>query len=297
MSGQNRVPSTGSSAAAFTAPGLATFVDCEGGDRERDRWVGPPESEGGVDHEAREDSCGEVGAEHVLGALSAGGRGAELQADALLGAAERGHEDAGGREADAEPAGGGVSAGDQGAKRVLGDVGGEQEEADCDELLRALLGLGGEVPAAREAPDHDDRCKGFDSGIQAEAQQRDGARERRGGDRDRALERHVGEAQPGEQLGPVDQPVALVIGRRCRGARWRRAGQLRRQLNRRGAHRAASARWRWTSRSCSPAPGLTAEAQAPAPAGAGLNVDPCPVVEHVAGIVTRISATERTPPA
>ena len=60
-------------AAALAAPGLAAFVESERGDAKRDRGVGPPESEGDVERQAREDAGGEVGAEHVLRAL-AGGR-------------------------------------------------------------------------------------------------------------------------------------------------------------------------------------------------------------------------------
>ena len=94
--------------------------------RERDGGIGPPEAEGGVEREACEHAGGEVGAEQVLGAFAGGGAGAEAMAEAVLGVAEEGHDDdAGDREADPEPAGVGVLAGDQGADRVLRDVGGE----------------------------------------------------------------------------------------------------------------------------------------------------------------------------
>ncbi len=98
---------------------------------------------------------------------------------------------------------------DEGAQRVLGDVGGEQEEGDRDEPLRVVLGVGGEPPGAGEAPDDDDRRKPFDRGVQTEAEQRDGAGEDRRGDADSTLDRHVGEAEPRERLCASDQAVAL----------------------------------------------------------------------------------------
>ena len=79
------------------------------------------------------------------------------------------------------------------ADGVLGDVGGEQKEGDRDESLCALLGVLGESAGAGEAPDDDDRCERLDRGVKAEPEQRDGAGEGRGGDRDRALGGHVGE--------------------------------------------------------------------------------------------------------
>ena len=97
----------------------------------------------------------------------------------------------------------------EGADRVLGDVGGEQEEGDRDEPLGASLGVLGESAGAGEAPDDDDRCERLDRGVKAEAEQRDRAGEDRRGDRDRALGGHVGEAEPGQRLGAADQPVAL----------------------------------------------------------------------------------------
>ena len=92
-------------AAAVALPGLAAFFDGEGGDGERDGGIGPPEAEGCVEREAGEHSCGEVGAEQVLGAFAGGGARSQALADAVLGLAELGHDDdAGDREADPGPA-------------------------------------------------------------------------------------------------------------------------------------------------------------------------------------------------
>ena len=99
------------------------------------------------------------------------------------------------------------------ADRVLGDVGGEQEEGDRDEPLGALLGVLGEPAGAGEAPDHDDRREPLDHGVKAEAEQGDGAGEQRCGDRDCALGAHVGEAEPGQRLRAADQPIALEAAR------------------------------------------------------------------------------------
>ena len=46
---------------------------------------------------------------------------------------------------------------DQGADRVLGDIGGEQDEADRHELLGTALRGPGDAALSGEAPDHDDR--------------------------------------------------------------------------------------------------------------------------------------------
>ena len=130
------------------------------------------------------------------------------------------------------------------ADRVLGDVGGEQEEGDRDEPLGALLGVVGEPTDAGEAPDHDDRREGFDHGVQAEAEQRDRAGEQRRGDRDRALGAHVGETEPGQRLRAADQPITLEGLERAllrRGDRRRGEG---RELKRWGAHGVSAARSR-----------------------------------------------------
>ena len=129
-------------AAPFALPGLVAFFDGEGGDGEHDGGIGPPEAEGRVDREADEHSGGEVGAEQVLGAFACGRAGSQTLADAVLRVAELGHDDdARDREADPDPARVGVLAGDQGAGRVLRDVGGEEEEADRDESFGVSFGV------------------------------------------------------------------------------------------------------------------------------------------------------------
>ena len=100
---------------------------------------------------------------------------------------------------------------DERADGVLGDVGGEQEEGDRDEPLRALLGGFAEAAGAGESPDYDDRRERLDRGVEPEAEQRDGAREDRGGDGDRSLCAHICERKPGEGFGAADQPVALAL--------------------------------------------------------------------------------------
>src|ERR1035437_7558211 len=202
----------GGGAAAFAAPGLAAFFDRERGDAERDNRVGPPESEGDVQRQAYEHAGGEVGAEHVLGSFAGGGARGELGTDAAPGASEERHDEhAGDRQADPDPADAGTVGIDKGAQRGLGDIGGEQEEADRDEPLGALLGVVGEAPLAGEAPDYDDRCEALDRRVKAETEQRDGAGDDRGRDRDSPLDGHVREAQPRERLGATNEPIALVL--------------------------------------------------------------------------------------
>ena len=113
-------------AAAVALPGCPAFLEGEDGDGERDGGIDPPEPEGRVEREACEDADRKVGAEQVLGAFARGRTGAEALADAVFGFAEERHDDdARDRQADSEPAGAGVLAGDQDADRVLGDVRGE----------------------------------------------------------------------------------------------------------------------------------------------------------------------------
>jgi hypothetical protein len=80
-----------------------------------------------------------------------------------LGDAEPGtdQERAGG-EADSEPACLGVVLDGERAQRLDGDVGGEQEEAERDELLCAPLGGQGVDARAGEAPDDDEAGESLD---------------------------------------------------------------------------------------------------------------------------------------
>jgi hypothetical protein len=57
-----------------------------------------------------------------------------------------------------------------------GDVGPEQPEADRDEFLGALLGLGAAKAGAGEPPDDDDAGQGFDAAVETEAEQGRGCR-------------------------------------------------------------------------------------------------------------------------
>jgi hypothetical protein len=69
-----------------------------------------------------------------------------------------------------------------------------------------------ETSAAGEAPDDDRAGESLDRGVDAEADQRDGAGEDDGEDRDRPFERHVGQAGPRQHLDVLRQaPVGLAV--------------------------------------------------------------------------------------
>ena len=171
--------------------------------------------------QAGENAGGEVGAEHVLRAFAGGRARAEALPDRCFALPSNGMARCSRSTGRCRASWWRVFAACERADGVLGDEGSEQEEADRDESLRALLGVLGEPAAAGEAPDHDHRGQAFDHGVQPEPEQRDRAGEDRGGDPDRALGGHLGEAEPGERLRTADQPVtlgrverALAAGRR-----------------------------------------------------------------------------------
>jgi cytochrome P450 len=84
-------------------------------------------------------------------------------------------------------------------REVIRDIGGEEEELDGDELLRALLGCMGEDTMAGEAPNDDEARHALDAGIEAEADEGDRGGDDAGGDRHRSLDRHPAEREPGKQ--------------------------------------------------------------------------------------------------
>lgn len=85
------IEARGFDAATFPAPGLEPLADGDDGDQEGGDRIKPPGPEQSIAEQAEEDGAGEVGAEHVLGALAVGRLRAELAGDPLLGAAEQRH--------------------------------------------------------------------------------------------------------------------------------------------------------------------------------------------------------------
>lgn len=193
----------------------------QGGDEQPDGGVEPPPTQQRVGQQPDQDRAGQVGAQQVLDALPGGGPGAEAGTEALLRHAQQRHDDhAGGGESDAQPAGCGPVPGQQGGDRVVGDVRGEQEEADRDRPLRPVLGGLGHRPTAGEPPDDDHTGQTLDGRVQAESQQRHRPRQHRGDDRDRALSGHVAQRQPRQQPGAPcgPMPPRVPATRRSRSA-------------------------------------------------------------------------------
>ena len=164
-------------AAAVAAPGVDAFLDRDGGDQQADHGVQPPGAGDRVAEQADQQRAGEIGAEDVLAALALGRGRADLVGDPLLGDPQQRHRDqAEHGQQHAEDADVGALVAEQGAHRLEGDVGREQEELDRDELLGALLGRLGEHARAGEAPDDDHAGEALDHGVQAEADERDRSR-------------------------------------------------------------------------------------------------------------------------
>ena len=118
-------------------------------------------------------------------------------------------------QADPDPACGWVVAGEECAQRLDADVSGEQEEADCDQLLRAPLGAAGATPLAGEEPEHHTTGERLDQAVRSEADQCDRAGSKPGSDRDRELDHVPADTAPGEQPRPPLEPCPL--GRRGTG--------------------------------------------------------------------------------
>src|SRR5690242_19396344 len=77
------------------------------------------------------------------------------------------------RKADTDPADLGVLGSEQGTHRLECDVGSQQEELDCHQTLRSLLGGVREHPMSCETPDDDQAGDTLHPRIEPEADQRD----------------------------------------------------------------------------------------------------------------------------
>ena len=94
------------SAAPVSAPGLDALPDREHRNAQCHNGVQPPPSPQRVAQQPHQHGHGEIGAQQILGTLTAGGRRAQPPAQPLLGAAQQWHHDqAGDRQPDAHPAG------------------------------------------------------------------------------------------------------------------------------------------------------------------------------------------------
>src|SRR5205814_1453065 len=142
-------------AAAVAAAALAAFLERDRGNDEGGERVGPPPAGERVRAQPQEERDREVGAELRLCRFLDGGGGVELVAEPPFRVGEQRHRRRGERgQADPDPARGRVIGVDERAQRLDADVGGEQEEADGDQLLRAPLGAAGagRTDASRVCP-------------------------------------------------------------------------------------------------------------------------------------------------
>src|SRR5919198_2253261 len=111
-------------------------------------------------------------------------------ADATLRASEQWHRRRGdGSQADPAPASSRTARTEQRSYRLDTDVGGQDEEAGGDELLRAALGTLRARPTGAEPPDDDRAGDRFDQAVEAEADQRDRRSGHARADRHSELER------------------------------------------------------------------------------------------------------------
>jgi len=110
-------------------------------------------------------------------------------------------------------------AAEQAAAGLDPDVGGDHTEAGRDQLLRSALCVFRGCAAGAESPEQDESGDGLDDGIRAEADQRDRSGKDARTDGDYGLDAMPAEADPGQQLRPPDQSLALARrdGRRGRG--------------------------------------------------------------------------------
>src|SRR5437773_11485747 len=96
------------------------------------------------------------------------------------------------------------------ANTLYPDVGRQQAETACDELLCAALGLLGRAAAAREQPDDDATRQHFDEGVGAEADERDRTGADSGAECNRELDDVPGIAAVRQHASPPFELVALT---------------------------------------------------------------------------------------
>ena len=103
-----------------------------------------------------------------------------------------------------------VGAGER-ADRFDGDVRGEQEERERNQLLSAALGVLGVKATAGEQPDDDGACEHLDQAVDAKADQGD----RAGGDTSAKRDRELGDVPdvpaPGQSPRSALKPGTLSI--------------------------------------------------------------------------------------
>jgi hypothetical protein len=210
-------------AARAAGPRAAPFVNGPARDRQPDHAVKPPGAPQGIGGQAGEHRDRQVGAQQVLRSLPGGGGRSESGADPPLGHAERWLEHRGTRgQGQAGDAGLGPFASCQSPDGLGGDIGGEQEETDRDQLLGPPLGSRAGQPGAGEPPDDDDARHRLDAAVQPEPEQGNRPGHHRRADRDPALDAHPGQGEPGQDPGrpgqaqpagrPGDRPGALQLG-------------------------------------------------------------------------------------
>src|SRR5439155_13683456 len=112
-------------------------------------------------------------------------------------------------QADPEPACARLVAVEQAAQRLDADVGGQDEEAECNQLLRAALGPLGADPGAAKEPEDDQAGDCLDQAVCAEADQRDRAGGEPRNERDSELEHGIGDSAPGKKARPTLEVEAL----------------------------------------------------------------------------------------
>jgi hypothetical protein len=103
------------------------------------------------------------------------------------------------------------------ANRLEPDVRGQHDERCRDQLLGPALGRAGGGARVRHQPENDDARRRLDQAVDAEADQRDGARHHACRDSDRRLDQVPAEADPGEAARPAHEPRARGRGRTRRG--------------------------------------------------------------------------------
>src|ERR687887_948716 len=127
--------------AGLATPALDPFASGHGADHERGDGVGPPPPGDRIREQAYEQGDREVGAEHVLAALSDRRRRTERVPNAALRPGEQRHRRGRERgEPNPDPARFRLLPADEVANRLDRHVRGKQEVADRDGLLRVPLG-------------------------------------------------------------------------------------------------------------------------------------------------------------
>jgi len=183
--------------------------DGDGGDHQAGDRVGPSPAQGGVEDQAHQEHCGEVGAQQCLGGVGDHGVRPECVAGAALREGQEGHDHQRRRcKGNAHRGGVGLVPAHQGTGRLDGHVDRKSEERDRHQAQR--LPLPGLRQPEPELPQDDQPAADLNDRVQAEPDQGHRAGDHAGGDGDDRLQQVVGHRHRRQHLTTAAEPAPTL---------------------------------------------------------------------------------------